>query len=179
MYFVFALVIGYIWNDVTIWWWFGSRWVQIGRICSCGKNFCGCWVCGLFVFRVLFWFLRLFWVVFDVFLWCVFMLFRVIYWVFWFNCWFGKFVVFMFCWRLGGIRLNSFSLMLCVWPRRLRAGRSVWYDRSVGIAEAAGSNPAPSTHTDFSADNGWTWHRRPIQRRLVQGLWKMRNCLPD
>ena len=25
------------------------------------------------------------------------------------------------------------------------AGRSVWYDRSVGIAEAAGSNPAPST----------------------------------
>jgi hypothetical protein len=27
----------------------------------------------------------------------------------------------------------------------IRAGRSVWYDRSVGIAEAAGSNPAPST----------------------------------
>ena len=27
----------------------------------------------------------------------------------------------------------------------MRAGRSVWYDRSVGIAEDAGSNPAPST----------------------------------
>jgi hypothetical protein len=27
----------------------------------------------------------------------------------------------------------------------LRAGRSVWYDRHVGIVEAAGSNPAQST----------------------------------
>jgi hypothetical protein len=26
-----------------------------------------------------------------------------------------------------------------------RAGRSVWHDRHVGIVEAAGSNPAPST----------------------------------
>jgi hypothetical protein len=25
------------------------------------------------------------------------------------------------------------------------AGRSVWYDRNVGIVEVAGSNPAPST----------------------------------
>ncbi len=31
----------------------------------------------------------------------------------------------------------------------LRAGRSAWYDRSVGIAEAAGSNPAPSTKLLF------------------------------
>ena len=29
------------------------------------------------------------------------------------------------------------------------AGRSVWYDRSVGIAEAAGSNPAPSTISEL------------------------------
>ena len=27
----------------------------------------------------------------------------------------------------------------------LWAGRSVWHDRHVGIVEAAGSNPAPST----------------------------------
>ena len=32
----------------------------------------------------------------------------------------------------------------------LRAGRSVWYDRHVGIVEAAGSNPAQSTSTSFS-----------------------------
>ncbi len=27
----------------------------------------------------------------------------------------------------------------------VRAGRSAWYDRHVGIVEVAGSNPAPST----------------------------------
>ena len=30
-------------------------------------------------------------------------------------------------------------------PSIIRAGRSAWYDRIVGIDEAAGSNPAPST----------------------------------
>ena len=38
------------------------------------------------------------------------------------------------------ITLNSFYVGLVCW-----AGRSAWNDRSVGIAEAAGSNPAPST----------------------------------
>jgi hypothetical protein len=36
--------------------------------------------------------------------------------------------------------LNRFLVGLLSW-----AGRSAWNDRSVGIAEAAGSNPAPST----------------------------------
>src|SRR3989304_3647193 len=44
--------------------------------------------------------------------------------------------------RRANIMLNSFLLRYAYnW-----AGRSVWYDRSVGIAEAAGSNPAPSTN---------------------------------
>lgn len=53
--------------------------------------------------------------------------------------------------ELGCIRLNSFSLMVCVWLN-VWAGRSAWNDRSVGIAEAAGSNPAPSTF------KGYIWH---------------------
>ena len=36
--------------------------------------------------------------------------------------------------------LNNFPFIVSVW-----AGRSAWNDRSVGIAEDAGSNPAPST----------------------------------
>ena len=36
--------------------------------------------------------------------------------------------------------LNSFLIVLNV----SRAGRSVWYDRHVGIVEAVGSNPARS-----------------------------------
>jgi hypothetical protein len=42
------------------------------------------------------------------------------------------------------ITLNSFL----VWVRMSWAGRSAWNDRSVGIAEAAGSNPVPSTTTE-------------------------------
>jgi hypothetical protein len=41
------------------------------------------------------------------------------------------------------IMLKCFLFVLSV----LRAGRSVWYDRHVGIVEAAGSNPAQSTTT--------------------------------
>ena len=37
--------------------------------------------------------------------------------------------------------LNSFSSVLTVLEG---AGRSVWYDRHVGIVEVAGSNPAQS-----------------------------------
>ena len=36
------------------------------------------------------------------------------------------------------------SLFECDW-----AGRSAWNDRHVGIVEAAGSNPAPSTKPSF------------------------------
>jgi hypothetical protein len=45
--------------------------------------------------------------------------------------------------------LDSFSPItlnnVLVWVRMSWAGRSAWNDRSVGIAEAAGSNPVPST----------------------------------
>jgi len=43
-----------------------------------------------------------------------------------------------------------------------RAGRSVWYDRSVGIAEDAGSNPAPSTV------------REPRPSRVFSTVWELK-----
>ena len=57
--------------------------------------------------------------------------------------------------------------------RRLRAGRSVWYDRSVGIAEAAGSNPAPSTMRDsrlFSVI--WKLKTKGYSERTLKGYSK-------
>jgi hypothetical protein len=55
----------------------------------------------------------------------------------------------------------------------LRAGRSVWYDRSVGIAEAAGSNPAPSTLRDsrlFSVI--WDLKKKGYSERTLRGYSK-------
>jgi len=49
--------------------------------------------------------------------------------------------------------------LVCVCPFLCWAGRSVWYDRSVGIAEAAGSNPAPSTTSEH---------------RLFEVVWKLK-----
>jgi hypothetical protein len=54
-----------------------------------------------------------------------------------------------------------------------RAGRSVWYDRSVGIAEAAGSNPAPSTvrHSRlFSVI--WDLKKKGYSERTLEGYTK-------
>ncbi len=48
---------------------------------------------------------------------------------------------------------NAYRLMLRVKFRsNVWAGRSAWYDRHVGIVEAAGSNPAPSTFAFILAD---------------------------
>ncbi len=47
-------------------------------------------------------------------------------------------------------------------PTSPRAGRSVWYDRSVGIAEAAGSNPAPSTT------------REPLPSLILRTVWELK-----
>ncbi len=53
---------------------------------------------------------------------------------------------------------SSLSLKACSLPKETSwAGRSVWYDRRLRKAEAAGSNPARSTETLFS-----TW----------KGLWR-------
>lgn len=55
-----------------------------------------------------------------------------------------------------GIMLKLFLfVLLCT----LRAGRSVWYDRHVGIVEAAGSNPAQS----IRAARRWRTLPRPSQ----------------
>jgi integrase len=57
--------------------------------------------------------------------------------------------------------LKLFPIRLLLW-----AGRSAWNDRSVGIAEAAGSNPVPST----------TRKPRPyIKNRIFNVVWKLKS----
>ena len=48
-----------------------------------------------------------------------------------------------------------------------RAGRSAWYDRGVGIAEVEGSNPSPSTTTQFLLENHFP---------LFKGLIRCAEC---
>ena len=45
------------------------------------------------------------------------------------------------------------------------AGRSVWYDRYVGIVEAAGSNPAQSTTREL----------RRFEGTILTVIWKLKN----
>ena len=55
---------------------------------------------------------------------------------------------------------NSFLVRFESW-----AGRSAWNDRGVGIAEVAGSNPAPST----------TREPRYFESRIFQVIWRLKN----
>jgi hypothetical protein len=56
------------------------------------------------------------------------------------------------------------------------AGRSVWYDRSVGIAEAAGSNPAPSTKMCSCGDSMKVSFAQAIKTELKDVVKGDTNC---
>jgi hypothetical protein len=58
------------------------------------------------------------------------------------------------------------------------AGRSAWNDRHVGIVEAAGSNPAPSTKREPRHFDGrvfsviWSLRRRGYAKNTIEGYSK-------